>query len=159
MMSSCWFPHTSPSSQRFPGCQTGRMMACPAFSPRIHGPASRCVVGVYLFAAFTPFVALPTEPEVPCPTATPRSLHLQTGLVLCCLQVFRTDSRGHVPLNVPVPFETENFVGEMVNCLRGYPGTPPEEFKGGKLLGRCIIQVSGMGYGASNKPPEPSALS
>lgn len=60
---------------------------------------------------------------------------------MCLLQVVGTDPRGHVPLNTPVPVETDTFVGRMCNLIRGCPGTPDAEFRGTKLQAKSIIQV------------------
>lgn len=55
-------------------------------------------------------------------------------------QVVGTNSRGQVPIGVPVSVETPTFVGHMCNSIRGWRGTPQAEFRGTKLLGKSIIQ-------------------
>jgi hypothetical protein len=52
-----------------------------------------------------------------------------------------TDSRGHVPVNVSIPIETDTFVGRMRSSIKGCPGTSEAEFRGTKVLGRSVIQV------------------
>lgn len=63
------------------------------------------------------------------------------GVTVVALQVVGTDRRGHVPINVSVPVETDTFVGRMRSSIRGCPGTSEAEFRGTKLLGSSIIQV------------------
>jgi len=65
-------------------------------------------------------------------------------VLVSSLQVVGTDSRGHVPINVPVTLETDSFVGYLRNSIKGYPGTPEWEFKGSKALGKAIIQVRSL---------------
>lgn len=65
-----------------------------------------------------------------------------TGDPLCFNQAIdgSRDPGTHMPLNAFVPVESDSFKGRMLIFSKGAPGTPADEFKGTRFLGKTVIQ-------------------